>query len=267
LNKSKAGQVAIEAARAAGVIIMNNYGTITDAQIETKKKFDFVTGIDKESEARIIDIIHRHYPQHKIYAEETIQQQSGGYRWIIDPLDGTTNYIHGVPIFSVSIGLELDSKLILGVVYDPNQDDMFYAEKGKGAFLNDEPIQVSPITQPDMALLATGYPFEMKEYIDLYQESFKRLFHNASGIRRAGSAAMDLCYIACGRYDGFWELGLQAWDLAAGSLILQQAGGKITDFGGGHAVLRTGNTIASNSHLHDFLLDAIQNVFAGVIDK
>ena len=267
MNKSEFGRVAVDAARAASVIIMKSYGTITRADIETKKKFDFVTKVDKEAEAQIIDVIHRHYPDHKIYAEETLRQQSGGYRWIIDPLDGTTNYIHGVPIFSVSIGLELDGELILGVVYDPNQDEMFYAEKGKGAFLNDEPIHVSQITQTEMALLATGYPFKMKEYIDLYQESFKRLFHNASGIRRAGSAAMDLCYVACGRYDGFWELGLQAWDLAASCVILTEAGGTITDFSGGDDVLKTGNTVASNSHLHEFLLDTVKNVFAGAVDK
>ena len=266
-RKSDFGQIAVQAARRAGALLMESYGKISHSQVETKEKSDFVTKADKESEQLIIDLVHSKYPDHKIYAEETVQQEIGGYRWIIDPLDGTTNYIHGVPVFSVSIGLELDGEIILGVVLDPNRDELFYAEKGAGAFLNNKPIHVSGIAQPEMALLATGYPFRMKDYIDLYQESFKQLFAQVSGIRRAGSAAIDLCYIACGRYDGFWELGLHAWDIAASKVILAEAGGRITDFGGGEFVLHTGNTVASNSHLHDDILAVVKNVFQGIIDK
>ncbi|MBN1480963.1 inositol monophosphatase [candidate division KSB1 bacterium] len=265
--KSKFGQIAIRAAREAGSFLMEHFGKISHAEIEIKEKSDFVTKIDKESEQHIIKVIRDHFPDHKIYAEETIQQDAGGYRWMIDPLDGTTNYIHGVPVFSVSIGLEHNGTMVLGVVYDPTREELFYAEADGGAFLNEHAIRVSDIRNPERALLATGYPFRMKDYIDLYQESFKQLFAQVSGIRRAGSAAIDLCYIACGRYDGFWELGLHAWDIAASQIILQEAGGKITDFAGGDNVLQTGNTVASNTHLHPVILHIINKVFAGVIEK
>lgn len=265
--KNKFGRVAEEAALAASEILMRSYGKLTHSQIETKTKHDFVTQVDKESEECIIRVIRAAFPEHKFYAEESLRQNKGGYRWIIDPLDGTTNYIHGMPVFSISIGLEQDGEIILGLVYDPTRREMFYAEKGGGAFLNDEPIRVSNLEQPELALLATGYPFRIKEYLDLYQQTFSRLFHQVSGIRRAGSAAIDLCYVACGRFDGFWELNLNAWDIAASYVILEEAGGRITDFSGGHAVLATGNTIASNSHLHEMLLTAVREVFAGVVDK
>ncbi len=261
------GRLAIKAALDAGAILMQNFRTLKSDQIETKTQFDFVTEVDKASERCVIDLIKTAYPNHKIFAEESMREETGGYRWIIDPLDGTTNYIHGVPIFSVSIGLEHDGDIILGVVYDPTRDEMFYAEKGRGAYLNDIPIRVSSITQPEMALFATGYPFRIKHLLDLYQDSFKRIFHNVSGIRRAGSAAIDLCYIAAGRYDGFWELDLHAWDVAASYVILSEAGGTITDFAGGDEVLRTGNTVASNGHLHGLLLDIVKEVFSGVVDK
>ncbi len=261
------GQLAVRAARQAGTLLMNSFGQLTHDQIETKNKFDFVTEVDKASEKKVIEMIKTRYPDHKIFAEETTRDKTGGFRWIIDPLDGTTNYIHGVPIFSVSIGLELDGDIMLGAVYDPTRDEMFYAEKGKGAYLNETPIRVSKISDPAVALLATGYPFRVKHYIDSYQESFKRIFHNVSGIRRAGSAAIDLCYIAAGRYDGFWELDLHAWDIAASYVILQEAGGTITDFAGGGEVLQTGNTVASNSLVHAHILDIVKDVFNGIVDK
>jgi len=259
--------VAVTAAKQAGHLLISNFGNLQPAQIETKTKFDFVTWIDKESESRIIDIIQHSFPEHTIYAEETRRDEHGEYRWIIDPLDGTTNYIHDVPVFSVSIALEHKRNILLGVVYDPNRQELFYAERGKGAFLNDHPIHVSSISHMDKALLATGYPFRVKHLIDEYQQSFKQLFLKSSGIRRAGSAAIDLCYIACGRYDGFWELDLKPWDLAAAFVILQEAGGTMTDFSGGNAVLSTGNTIASNGHLHSVLLNAVRDVFKGIVEQ
>ena len=259
--------VAIGAAREAAKILMSNLGDIDEDDIETKNKSDFVTWVDKSSEKKIIEIIHGTFPTHKIYAEESAREKQGGHRWIIDPLDGTTNYIHGVPIFSVSIGLEHDGELLLGVVYDPNQDELFYAEKGGGAFLNDIQIHVSKINDPELALLATGYPFRAKQHLEIYQQSFKNLFLQVSGIRRAGSAALDLSYIACGRFDGFWELDLKPWDLAAAAIILNEAGGSITDFSGGPNVLTTGNTIASNSLLHPFLLKTVQAAFSGIVDE
>ncbi|MBN1559268.1 inositol monophosphatase [candidate division KSB1 bacterium] len=266
-QKTELGRIATRAAYEAGDILMASLGTLTHAEIETKSKSDFVTTVDKKSEECIVTIIHNYFPDHKIYAEESLRQAAGGYRWIIDPLDGTTNYIHGVPIFTVSIGVEYDGDVIVGVVYDPTRDELFYAEKNKGAFLNDKSIRASQVDQAELVLLGTGYPFRIKEYLDLYQESFKRFFQQVSGIRRAGSAALDLCYVACGRFDGFWELGLHPWDIAAASLILEQAGGLVTDFGGGTDVLQTGNTIASNSHLHPMMLQTIKDIFGGLVDK
>ena len=258
---------AITAAKEAAKILMSNLGNLKAKDIEKKNKADFVTWVDKTSEKKVIEIIHAQFPAHKIYSEESMRDAVGGYRWIIDPLDGTTNYIHGVPAFAVSIGLEKDGEVILGVVYDPNRDDLFYGEKGGGAFLNDIPIHVSKTKDPSLALLATGYPFRANQYIDEYQQSFKNIFLQVSGVRRAGSAAIDLCYVACGHYEGFWELELQAWDLAASKIILEEAGGKMTDFSGGDKVLTTGNTIASNTFLHSFLLKAVQNSFSGIVDE
>jgi len=260
-------QTAMRAAREAAEILMTNFGRLGANDVVTKNKSDFVTWVDKTSEQEIIKIIRQDFPDHNFCAEESEHDDVGGFRWIIDPLDGTTNYIHGVPIFSVSIGLEKDGELLLGVVYDPNRDELFYAEKDGGAFLNDEPVKVSATTDPALALLATGYPFRAKQYIDAYQNSFKKLFLEAAGVRRAGSAALDLCYIACGRYDGFWELDLKPWDLAAAIVILQQAGGIITDFAGGNRVLETGNTIASNAHLHSFLIKNVKEAFSGIVDE
>ncbi len=259
-------EIAVYAAKEAAKILMSNFGALLQKDVETKNKSDFVTWVDKSSEQRIIGIIREHFPGHKIYAEESVRDKAGGYRWIIDPLDGTTNYIHGVPIFTVSIAVEHNGEIILGVVYDPNRDELFFAEKGGGAFLNDAPIHVSETGDPASALLATGYPFRVKQHIDSYLRSFKKLFLQTSGIRRAGSAAMDLCYVACGRFDGFWELDLKAWDIAAASIIISEAGGRITDFSGGGRVLSTGNTVASNAILHPLILDTVQQVFSGTID-
>lgn len=259
--------VAFEAAHAAADILMSRFGELEQADVQSKQQFDFVTEVDKASEERIIHVIRDTFPEHQIYAEESHRQEGGSHRWIIDPLDGTTNYIHGVPIFSVSIALQVNQTMVLGLVYDPNRDEMFYGETGKGAFLNDQPIRVSDVSTPELALLATGYPFRVKHHIDVYQRSFKELFHHVSGIRRAGSAALDLAYIACGRYDGFWELDLKPWDIAGAMVVLQEAGGSITDFAGGDAMLHTGNTIASNRLLHPMLVDIVKRVFQGTVDK
>jgi myo-inositol-1(or 4)-monophosphatase len=259
--------VAIEAAKEAGKILMNNLGKLSVSQIANKQQFDFVTEVDKESEKQIIEIIKSTYPSHKIFAEETQKDDIGGYRWIIDPLDGTTNYIHSYPIFSVSIGLELDGEIILGVVFDPNKDEMFVAEKGKGAYLNGLRIYVSKVDDPAKALFTTGFPFRSKEYIDDYMSSFKELFYLISGVRRCGSAALDLSYLAAGRCDGFWEIGLSPWDIAAGYILIKEAGGKITDFSGGHFPLETGNVIATNGIFHNDIVKSVHKIFKGKINK
>ncbi|MDZ7345351.1 MAG: inositol monophosphatase, partial [candidate division KSB1 bacterium] len=212
MNKFK--ETAIAAARAGGKILLDNLGKLAPNEISGKAQFDFVTRVDKESEQCIIGILREAFPEHSFLAEEMHRDTIGGYRWVVDPLDGTTNYIHGVPIFSVSIALEKDGEPILGVVLDPIRDELFYAEKGAGAWLNGRRIQVSSVSNPEFALLATGFPFRVKHLLEVYQRSFNRLFMQVSGIRRAGSAALDLCYVACGRFDGFWELNLKRWDIA-----------------------------------------------------
>ncbi len=260
-------EVAVSAARAAGQILMDNLGTLSPDEINSKMRFDFVTRVDKESEARIVEILRKAFPDHGFLAEEAHRDHVGGFRWIIDPLDGTTNYIHSVPIFSVSIAMEIDGEPVLGVVYDPVRQELFTAEKSGGAFLNERPIRVSPVALPEAALLATGFPFRVKHLLESYQRSFHRLFMQVSGIRRAGSAALDLCYVACGRFDGFWELDLKPWDLAAAKVILEEAGGIMTDFAGGNDVLNTGNTVASNGLLHPMLMETVREVFSGIVDR
>ena len=253
-------ELAIKAATEAGLVLKENFGKITHEHIDLKQKFDFVTFVDKQAEEKIVKIIKTAYPDHKIFGEETSKDEVGGYRWIIDPLDGTTNYIHGYPVFSISIGLEWEGDIILGVVYDPSHEELFVAEKGKGAQLNGHPIRVSNITDLTMSLLSTGFPFRAKRKIDLYLSSFKELFTKVSGIRRMGSAAIDLCNIACGRAEGFWEIGLSPWDVAAGYLMIKESGGQITDFIGEDNAIWSGNVIASNGHIHQTLVNVVGGI-------
>jgi myo-inositol-1(or 4)-monophosphatase len=255
-------KVAITAARRAGKLIKDSLGTISGENIQNKDVFDFVTNVDKESEQLIIDLIQKHFPDHEILAEESGETgYKQTYRWIIDPLDGTTNFIHGYPNSAVSIAFEEKGTLILGVIYDPFRDELFCAEKGSGAFLNDSPIYVSKRSNLGFCLIATGFPFKNRDLLSLYWQVLSEIFLKVSGVRRTGSAALDLANIACGRFDGFLELKLSPWDVAAGSVIIQEAGGKITDFAGENDHVRTGNVIASNTLIHDFLLQKVKNVF------
>ncbi len=197
-------------------------------------------------------LIHERHPEHAILAEE-----SGGiaetrdYLWVIDPLDGTKNYIHGFPVFAVSIALQFKNELQVGVVFNPVRDELFYAEKGKGAFLNDAPINVSATADFSQCLLATGFPFRAKHLTEPYLAIFKELFYQVSDFRRAGAAAIDLAYVACGRLDGFWELTLNPWDIAAGILLIEEAGGKVTDLWDGNTYLKKGHIVASNGLIHE----------------
>jgi len=258
--------VAIKAARAAGGFIVNKLGKISKDEINLKSTSDFVTYVDKESERIIIETIKDEFPAHTILAEETLKED-GEYLWIIDPLDGTTNYIHGYPIFSVSIALRYRNEINLGVVYDPLRDELYTAVKGEGAFLNGLSIRVSGVSELKDSLIATGFPFRRKEMIDLYLKLFKNLFGKVSDIRRAGSAALDLAHLACGRCDGFFELGLSPWDIAGGSLLIKEAGGIVTDFGGTDRYIETGNIIASTPALHNEILKEVMGVFKGVLDR
>lgn len=260
-------EVAIKAARLAGQIIVKHLGKISKRDINLKQASDFVTIVDRESEKVIIDTIKKHFPDHLFLAEESLKECGREtYRWIIDPLDGTTNYIHSYPVFSVSIALEYGGEIITGVILDPLRNELFWAEKGSGAYVNCSPIEVSKVNIGE-SLVTTGFPFRSKEMIDNYLKLFRNLFLKVSDLRRSGSAALDLAYLACGRCDGFFELGLSPWDIAAGSLLIKEAGGVITDFGGGTHYVRTGNIVAGNPAVHRELLEETKNVFRGIIDK
>jgi myo-inositol-1(or 4)-monophosphatase len=266
-GKSEYLGTAFRAAILAGDFIRNNLGSISQKDVDTKETSDFVTRVDRESEQLVLSTIKKKYPFHQFLAEESVKEERGEYRWIIDPLDGTTNFIHSYPVFSVSIALEYRGKIILGVVYDPLRDEIFTAEKGKGAFLNGNRVKVSAISDLKNSLITTGFPFRRKNYIDDYLELFRNIFHKVSDIRRAGSAALDLAYLACGRCDGFFEIGLSPWDVAAGSILITEAGGIVSDFSGGPDYLSTGNIVAGIPALHKKILTEVKDVFAGSIDK
>jgi myo-inositol-1(or 4)-monophosphatase len=263
----KEREIAIKAALSAGALLRRHLGTLRSDDVDVKKRFDYVTVVDKKSEKLIIETIRQVFPKHKFYAEESARDEGGGFRWIIDPLDGTTNFIHSVPLFAVSIGLEVDHEIVLGVIYDPMRKELFVAERGKGAFVNNQPIHVSATSQPEVSLLGTGFPFRIKEQLDTYLKSFRELFFQTSGIRRVGAVALDFAWVASGRYEGFWEIGLSPWDVAAGYLLVREAGGMMTDFSGGDEPVWSGNVVASNGHLHPMLMQTVKHVFSGVLDK
>ncbi len=261
-------KTAVSAARLAGDIILKKLGHLSKEDVQTKQAFDFVTRVDRWSESVIMQTIREKFPSHRFLTEETLKQEdTGDYRWIIDPLDGTTNYIHSYPMFSVSIALEYESDIILGVVFDPVRDELFYALRGEGAYLNNRPIKVSSIKDLGSCLIATGFPFRAKDMIDVYLAAFKEIFYGVSDIRRAGSAAIDLAYVAAGRFEGFFELKLSPWDIAAGSIIIQEAGGIITDFGGRKEYIATGNIVAGNKSIQPEILRIVKKVFKGTVER
>lgn len=271
-DRSEFLNTAVSAARRAGALIIQNMGKLTGDDVSRKNASDFVTRVDKESEQVIINIIAERFPDHSFLAEESVKKDmkeagTEQYRWIIDPLDGTTNYIHGYPMFSVSIALQFEGEIVLGVVLDPLRDELFTAQKGNGAFLNAKAIKVSAVASIEDSLVTTGFPFRDKDKLDLYLQAFRRIFLRTSAIRRAGSAALDLAHLAAGRCDAFFELGLSPWDVAAGSMLIKEAGGVVTDFGGGADYLRTGNIIAGNPDMHREVMVETRAVFGGIIDK
>ncbi len=252
-------QLAIEAALEAGRFLKLNVGKVLQIERKFGQERNLVTEIDRESEHIIISKIKKHYPDHDFLAEESGSHDTkSDYRWIIDPLDGTLNFAHGVPIFSVSIGLEVKGEVVLGVVYDPNLDELFTAEKGRGAFLNKKPIRVSTVSTMIESLLVTGFPYTIKDNPDNAVQHFVNLLMEAQAVRRLGSAALDLCYVAAGRFDGFWEVSLSPWDVAAGVLILQEAGGTFTDFHGNPSTIYTKRVLVSNGLIHDMLAEVLK---------
>ncbi|OGA29465.1 MAG: inositol monophosphatase [Betaproteobacteria bacterium RIFCSPLOWO2_02_FULL_65_24] len=251
--------IAVKAARRAGAII-NRAARDVDALAVTRKRHnDFVTEIDQAAEAAIIEIIRHAYPDHSILAEETgvSDGSNAEYTWIIDPLDGTTNFIHGFPQYAVSIGLKHKDTLAHGVVYDPTRNELFVASRGSGAFLNDRRIRVSRRVKLADALIGTGFPFRDLTGLDEYTAMFSTLVPKVAGIRRPGAAALDLAYVASGRYDGFWEVGLSPWDMAAGALLIQEAGGLVGDFRGESDYLASGRIVAGNPKIFTQLLHTL----------
>ncbi|MES9816075.1 MAG: inositol monophosphatase family protein [Candidatus Thiodiazotropha sp.] len=249
--------IAVRAAREAGRIITRNFNRIDRLTISDKGSNDFVSEVDRNAEAVIINLLREKYPHHAILAEESGKQGADDYIWIIDPLDGTTNFLHGFPQFAVSIALKIKGRLEVGVVYDPVSEEMYTACRGEGALLNDKKIRVSGRKGLNGALLGTGLPYRDFRFTDNYMGMLKALIKDSAGVRRPGSAALDFAYVAAGRMDGFWELGLREWDFAAGTLLVREAGGLVTDIGGGERYLETGNVIAGNIKVHNAMLKCI----------
>ncbi len=248
--------VAEKAAREAGEVLRANLGKVKE--ITFKGKNSLVTEVDKLSEDIIIDSIKRTFPSHDVFAEESGRRStSSEYVWIIDPLDGTTNYAHGYPFFSVSIALEIGGAVKAGLVYDPVKDEMFSAELGQGAFMNGEPICVSRSDRLDESHLVTGFVHDDARMVEENLRHFGDFIWRARAVRRDGSAALDLCYVACGRFDGFWELGLNPWDTAAGALIVEEAGGRVTNFTGDEYSIYVREILASNSGIHSEMMDVL----------
>jgi myo-inositol-1(or 4)-monophosphatase len=239
--------IAVKAARRAGGLITRASQDVGAIKVRTKMLNDFVSEVDHAAERTIIETLLDAYPDHGILAEETgIQRSDAEYQWIIDPLDGTTNFLHGLPQYAISIALSQRGQLMQAVVYDPNRNDLFTATKGGGAFRNDRRIRVSARTRLQEAIIGTGFPFRDFTHLDAYLGMFREMLLKTSGIRRPGSASLDLSYVAAGWYDGFWELGLSPWDIAAGALIVQEAGGLVGDLEGNQSWLGSGNIVAGN---------------------
>ena len=254
-------ETATAIAREAGAVLAGHFGRVA---FELKGDFDLVTAADRASEKLIVERLRAHYPSHSIVAEEGGNHQgSNEYCWYVDPLDGTTNFAHGFPMFNVTLGLERKGEMVAGVVYDPSRrEEMFTAERGGGAFVNGERIQVSRARHLEEALVATGFP-SRKRHENVNVHFYYQLAMITHGVRRAGSAALDLAYVACGRLEAFWEFGLNPWDMAAGLLLIEEAGGKCSDMLGGAAELRGPHILGDNALVHDEIVGLLGEVFDG----
>ncbi len=248
---------AVKAARRAGNIINRASLNLDLLTVKHKRPNDFVTEVDYAAEQAVIEVLLDAYPHHGILAEESGQQGDSEFQWIVDPLDGTTNFLHGFPQYAVSIALMHNGVLSQAVVYDPSRNDLFTASRGGGAFLNDRRLRVSKRVYLKDALIGTGFPFREFQHLDAYLAMFRDLLQKTAGLRRPGSAALDLAYTAAGRFDGFWEIGLSIWDIAAGALLVQEAGGLVGDFQGNETYLKSGNIVAGNPKIFGQLLQAI----------
>jgi myo-inositol-1(or 4)-monophosphatase len=254
-------ETAAQIAREAGALVQDF--AARKIGFELKGEFDLVTAADRASEALIVERLLQHFPDHSIVAEEGGgQTASSGYRWYVDPVDGTTNFAHGFPVYNVTLALERDGELLAGVVYDPTRDEMFSAERGAGAFLNGNRIHVSAAQRVEDCLVATGFP-SRKRHENINVHFYYQLAMISHGVRRAGAAAIDIAYVACGRLDAFWEFGLNPWDMAAGLLMVQEAGGRASGMRGEAHHLRSPHLLVSNGLVHPAMLDLFAEIFAG----
>lgn len=250
--------LAIAAAREAGALLRERSGKAEHIERKAGEETNLVTELDRRSEAIIIGMIRERYPDHAVLAEESGKDtRESEYRWIIDPIDGTTNFAQGLPIFAVSIGLEKNGVIVAGVVYDPTRDEMFTAEKGKGAFLNGKAIRVSSTARLIDSVLATGFPYDIRSN-RANVVHFTNFLFESRAVRRLGAAAIDLCYVACGRLDGFWELSLNPWDMAAGVLLVEEAGGRFTDLEGREGTIYGEALLTSNGRIHDAMVEILR---------
>lgn len=258
-------QLAIEAALETGKYLKESVGKVLEVESKYGQETNLVTQIDKNAEEIIINKIRKKYPDHDFLAEESgSHNKQSEYRWVIDPLDGTLNFTHGIPLFSVSIAVEKQGEIVAGVVYEPNLDELFTAEKGKGAFLNKKPIRVSKVDSLIESMMVTGFPYTIRDNPDNAVQHFVNLLMKVQGVRRLGSAAVDLCYVACGRFEGFWEVSLNAWDMAAGILFIEEAGGRFTDFRGAPSSIYNKQVLATNGLIHDKVVEVLQQGLSGI---
>jgi myo-inositol-1(or 4)-monophosphatase len=249
--------IAVKAARRAGNVINRASRNLDTVAFREKAVNDFVSEVDREAEQAVIRTLRDAYPAHSILAEESGASGESEYQWIIDPLDGTTNFIHGFPQYCVAIALKHRELVTQAVIYDPSRNDLFTATRGRGAYLNDQRMRVSKRTQLRASLIGTGFPFRQLEHMEVYLAILRDMMKGAAGVRRAGSAALDLAYVAAGRLDGFWEFGLSPWDMAAGALLVTEAGGLVGDLAGENRYLQTGNIVAGNPKVFVELLRAM----------
>ena len=255
--------IGIRAVRSAADLIIRCVDQMQGIVVTEKSRNDFVSEVDRRAEQIIVESIHKAYPDHAILAEESGEQGDSDYQWIIDPLDGTTNFLHGFPQFAISVALKHKGILDQAIVYDPLRQELFTASRGDGAHLNDRRIRVSRQNSLEGALIGTGFPFRTLDKLDTYIEIFRKLTAVTAGIRRPGAASLDLAYVACGRLDGFWEFGLEPWDIAGGALLIREAGGFISDINSGDPQLDSGDVVAGNLIIHNLLLDVIRSANSG----
>lgn len=260
-------EVARRAILEAGALIKEHIGHVSASWIQKKGPSDYVTEVDQKCERLILEYVAAHFPDHHIMAEETDNEGlQPGYTWVIDPLDGTTNFIHGFPFVAVSIAVCRDKKPVVGLVLDPIRNELFSAREGEGAWLNGARLNTRADINLERALIATGFPFRTQVYLEDYLKAFKAICPKVSGVRRAGAAALDLAYLGAGRVDGFWEIGLKAWDIAAGALIIKEAGGIVSDFWGENNYLINGSIVGGTPSIYPFMLEQMKKWLVPAID-